>query len=71
VGCQEDENRWGTCNIEARRIGLNLELAKKPGQCLEYIVAHELVHLIERDHNEWFVSILGHAPLVCCWRKRQ
>ena len=48
------KTRWGTCNIEARRIWLNLELAKKPVLCLEYIVAHEMVHLIERRHNDLF-----------------
>ena len=57
------KTRWGTCNVEARRVWLNLELAKKPVQCLEYIVAHELVHLIERNHNDRFVSILErHLP---------
>jgi hypothetical protein len=65
-GVKKMKTRWGTCNIEARRIWLNLELAKKPVQCLEYIVAHELVHLIERNHNDRFVSILEkHLPL---WR---
>ena len=62
-GVKKMKTRWGTCNIEARRIWLNLELAKKPAKCLEYIVAHELVHLIERNHNDRFVSILErHLP---------
>ena len=62
-GVKKMKTRWGTCNIGARRIWLNLELAKKPVQCLEYIVAHELVHLIERNHNDRFVSILEkHLP---------
>jgi predicted metal-dependent hydrolase len=62
-GVKKMKTRWGTCNIEARRIWLNLELAKKPVPCLEYIVAHELVHLIERNHNDRFVSILEkHLP---------
>ena len=57
------KTRWGTCNAEARRIWLNLELAKKPVQCLEYIVMHELVHLIERRHNDHFVAIMDqHLP---------
>ncbi len=43
--------KWGSCNIEAKRIWLNLELAKKPIDCLEYIIVHELVHLLERNHN--------------------
>lgn len=48
------KTRWGTCNIEARRIWLNLELAKKPISCLEYILVHEMVHFLERHHNEQF-----------------
>ena len=48
------KTRWGTCNIEAGRIWLNLELAKKPPLCLEYIVVHEMVHLLERAHNDQF-----------------
>jgi len=68
-GVKKMKTRWGSCNIEARRIWLNLELAKKPVQCLEYIVAHELVHLIERNHNDRFVSILErHLPH---WRRHR
>jgi predicted metal-dependent hydrolase len=47
--------KWGSCNIEAKRIWLNLELAKKPIDCLEYIIVHELVHLLERNHNDRFI----------------
>lgn len=57
------KTKWGTCNIEARRICLNLELAKKPVQCLEYILVHELAHLHERHHNERFTGMLDqHLP---------
>jgi predicted metal-dependent hydrolase len=52
------KTKWGTCNAEARRIWLNLELVKKPVHCVEYVVVHELTHLIERRHNERFVSIM-------------
>ena len=48
--------RWGTCNIAARRIWLNLELAKASPECLEYVVVHELVHLLERHHNARFTA---------------
>ncbi len=48
------KTKWGSCNREAKRIWLNLELAKKPVQCLEYIIIHELIHLLERHHNENF-----------------
>lgn len=46
--------RWGTCNALARRIWLNLELVKKPIQCLEYILVHEMVHFLVRQHNAEF-----------------
>lgn len=52
--------KWGTCNCEAKRIWLNLELAKKPYQCIEYIVVHEMAHLLERSHNSNFVAIMDH-----------
>ncbi len=48
--------RWGTCNVKAKRILINLQLAKKPIHCLEYIIVHELVHLIEKTHNSVFVE---------------
>jgi predicted metal-dependent hydrolase len=54
---------WGSCNPEARRIWLNLELAKKPPQCLEYIVVHEMMHLHERHHNDRFIALMDeHMP---------
>ena len=51
--------KWGTCNIEARRIWINLELAKKPVACLEFIIVHELVHLLERRHNDRFLAYMN------------
>ena len=62
------KTRWGTCNREARRIWLNSELAKKPVACLEYVVVHEMVHLIERSHSDRFRSIL--ARVMPQWRQR-
>ncbi|MCY3941949.1 MAG: SprT family zinc-dependent metalloprotease [Gammaproteobacteria bacterium] len=50
---------WGSCNVEARRIWLNLELAKKPLSCLAYILVHEMVHLIERRHNDRFYELMS------------
>ena len=47
---------WGSCNIEARRIWLNLELVKKPTSCLELVLVHEMVHLIERVTTSVFAS---------------
>jgi predicted metal-dependent hydrolase len=57
-GIKKMKTKWGACNIEARRIWLNLELAKKPVQCLEYIVVHEMVHLLERHHNNRFTALM-------------
>lgn len=57
------KTKWGTCNIEAGRIWLNLELAKKSAQCLEYIVVHEMAHLLERHHNDRFAELMNqHMP---------
>jgi len=52
------KTKWGTCNPKAKRIWLNLELAKKPSECLEYIVVHEMVHLLEQSHNSRFVGYM-------------
>lgn len=48
------KTKWGSCNIEKRKIWINLELIHKPLHCLEYVILHEMVHLIERHHNERF-----------------
>jgi predicted metal-dependent hydrolase len=58
-GVKQMRTKWGACNIEAKRIWLNLELAKKPQLCLEYIIVHELIHLLERNHNDRFVSLMN------------
>jgi predicted metal-dependent hydrolase len=55
-GIKKMKTRWGTCNREAKRIWLNLELAKKTPECLEYIVVHEMIHLLERKHNDIFAA---------------
>lgn len=52
------KTRWGSCNINAGRIWLNLELARKPSACLEYIVVHEMAHLLERRHNTRFRNLM-------------
>jgi predicted metal-dependent hydrolase len=57
-GIRKMKTKWGSCNIERRRIWLNLEMAKKPTECLEYILVHELVHLYERNHNQRFMKLL-------------
>lgn len=57
-GIKQMKTKWGTCNIEEKRIWINLELAKKPASCLEYIVVHEMIHLLERHHNAIFLSYI-------------
>ena len=58
-GVKKMKTRWGTCNLKAKRIWVNLKLARKPAQCLEYIVVHEMVHLLERKHNDRFISLMN------------
>ncbi|UVA81713.1 M48 family metallopeptidase [Pandoraea commovens] len=57
-GIKKMKTKWGSCNVDARRIWLNLELAKKPAQCLEYVVVHEMTHLVERRHDQRFVALM-------------
>lgn len=52
------KTRWGTCNIEKRRIWINLQLVKKPMECLEYVLIHELVHLVEKNHTHRFNALV-------------
>lgn len=62
-GIKRMKTRWGSCNIGAKRIWLNLELAKKPILCLEYVLVHEMIHLLERHHNERFKGFMDlHMP---------
>lgn len=63
------KTKWGSCSVGARCIWLNLELAKKSDRCLEYIVVHELVHLLERSHNERFKALMARA--LPSWKARR
>ncbi len=56
---QRMKTKWGSCNTETRSIRLNTDLAKKPSECLEYIVVHEMAHLLVRRHDERFVGLVG------------
>ena len=68
-GVKKMKTKWGSCNTKAARIWLNLELAKKPDRCLEFIVVHELTHLLERNHTERFSALMdAHLP---DWRTRR
>ena len=57
---QRMKTRWGTCNALAKSVRFNSELAKKPIECLEYIVVHELAHLLEPTHNRKFVKAMDY-----------
>lgn len=64
---QRMKTKWGGCNHRARNIRLNTELVKKPKDLLEYVVVHEMLHLIEPKHSERFIALLqGHYP---SWRE--
>lgn len=63
---QRMKTKWGSCNHRAGRIRLNTELVKKPRDLLEYVIVHEMLHLVEPTHNERFVGLLNaHYPF---WR---
>lgn len=68
-GVKRMKTKWGTCNIEARRIWLNLELAKTSVRCLEYIIVHEMVHLLERNHTDRFTAYMN--QFLPQWRLRR
>ncbi|SDF88834.1 hypothetical protein SAMN05421827_10212 [Pedobacter terrae] len=57
-GIRKMKTKWGSCNIEKRMLWFNIELAKKPIDCIEYIIVHELVHLLERNHNKNFIILM-------------
>ena len=72
IKCREKENevgfdnyhirkmktKWGSCNDEKRTLHFNIELIKKPAECIEYIVVHEMVHLLVRNHNQDFIILM-------------
>ena len=64
---QRMKTKWGSCNDSAGHIRLNTELVKKPKDLLEYVIVHEMVHLIEPTHSDRFIAILEkHYP---SWRE--
>lgn len=63
------KTKWGSCNRESAHIWFNLELAKKNPNCLEYIVVHEITHLLERNHNERFAELMD--QFLPDWRSRR
>lgn len=63
------KTKWGSCNPDAARLWFNVELAKKHPRCLEYIVVHEMVHLLERAHGDRFTKLMD--DLLPDWRTRR
>jgi len=68
-GVKKMKTRWGTCNPRAKRIWLNLELAKQPIECLEYVVLHEMTHFLEPKHNKRFYTFI--ADYMPAWKKAE
>lgn len=68
-GIKKMKTRWGSCNTRAGRIWLNLSLIKKHPPCLEYVLVHELVHLLEASHNQRFYALMTH--FMPQWREYQ
>jgi predicted metal-dependent hydrolase len=68
-GVKTMKTRWGSCNVRMRRIWLNLVLIKKPILCLEYVLVHELVHLLEASHNTRFYQLMD--KFMPEWRTHQ
>ena len=66
---QQMKTKWGSCNVTLGNIRLNLELAKKPPECLEYVVVHEMNHLLEASHNHRFKSLMD--QFMPSWRHHQ
>jgi predicted metal-dependent hydrolase len=68
-GIRRMKTKWGSCNHETGHIWINLELAKKHPHSLEYVVVHEMAHLVERNHGERFAKLMD--SLMADWRPRR
>jgi predicted metal-dependent hydrolase len=66
---QRMKTKWGSCNSKAASIRLNSDLAKKPRECLEYIIVHEMAHILEPTHNQGFIKIMDQN--MPKWRSHQ
>lgn len=69
IHIQKMKTKWGSCNPAKGSIRLNTELAKKPPECLEYILLHELVHLLDPTHGPQFIATMD--QLLPQWRDRR
>jgi predicted metal-dependent hydrolase len=68
-GIRRMKTKWGSCNCQSGRIWFNLELSKKHPRCLEYVVVHEMAHLLERNHGERFTTLMD--AFLPDWRSRR
>jgi len=71
VRIKKMKTKWGSCNHDAKRIWINLELIKKPREYLEYVIVHELVHLLEKTHSKRFKELMDKYLLKWRTYKRQ
>lgn len=69
IGVKRMRTRWGSCNTGTKKIWLNLELAKKPIECVEYVLVHELAHLLEPSHNHRFKAYM--TQFLPDWQTRK
>lgn len=70
-GVKRMKTKWGSCTPASRRLWFNSELAKKPIECIEYIVVHEMLHLVEPSHGDRFVALVDrHLPRWTALQKR-
>ena len=65
----ENIERWGSCSIHSKKIRMNLQLAVKSEECVEYVLVHELCHLLEPSHNQRFYDLMSH--FLPDWRERK
>jgi predicted metal-dependent hydrolase len=68
-GIRTMKTKWGSCATENKKLWFNIELAKKPLECIEYIVVHEMVHLLERNHNKNFIMLMD--KFLANWRTQK
>ena len=61
------KTKWGSCNPDKGTVWINLELAKKPAQCLDYVVLHEMAHFISPRHDDTFIAVLDR--FMPAWRQ--
>ena len=69
ITIRNQKTRWGSCSIHSKKIRMNLQLAVKSEECVEYVLVHELCHLLEPSHNQRFYDLMSH--FLPDWRERK